>query len=95
MGGAVTLLVGIVVIERDHPVEMMIDIPDHGRIGIFIDGDGGGGMGNEEDDISIDNPGIPDDLVDRWGDINPLGALLGWNGKGLGENHGGLPIVKG
>jgi len=78
--------------EGDEAVEVREDVVLDAGVGILVDGDGGRGMGDEDDGQAALNFAFLDDFNDLGGEVQELGAGASSNGEFF-DIHEILPRV--
>ncbi len=90
MGIGVSFGVSIVCMEGCEAFEAVKQVGDDGGVCIFIDGDPGGGMRDEDHGQAVVEPGFLNGLLDLGGDVQKLTASVGAKGDGLHWLFAGL-----
>ena len=64
-------------IKGKNDMQKCFDVRGYGRVGVFIDGNPGRGMGGIDDDYTVFRVGFGEVLADLVGDIDHLDVTIG------------------
>ncbi len=79
MGGGITFAVSVVVNVRDDFVQFHHNIAADGRVGVFVDSDGGGGVRDEDSADAVFDAAGKDGVFHKMADVDHFRAAAGFD----------------